>query len=68
MLIEPGCLPRPISSGKPGSPLLLAAAPARLLQPVEERRPVVVARRLNLRKQPELGTERNFPQNLAEMK
>ena len=67
-MLKPGCLPRPISSGKPGSPLLLAAAPARLLQPVEERRPVVVARRLNLRKQPKLGAESIFPQNLAEMK
>ena len=49
------------------SALLLAAAPPSLLQPVEERRPVVVARCLDLCKQPKLGAESINLQNLAEM-
>ena len=69
--VIPGCFSRFVSSWKPGvsfSPTVLLVASPGLLQPVEERRPVVVARCLDLRKQTKLGAESNFCQKLTALK
>ena len=57
ILISPDCLPCPVSRWKPGLGLLLVVPPG-FLQPVEERRPVVVTCRLDFTKKAKLGAEK----------